>query len=209
MFCATLTARAKHLKNVVPNSRRQGISQISRFIYKLQRGWYNQRVWNQRKAWLPTYAFPSMTEYSHEGKTIRTIDRVFCSSARVVARSKSCKCIQWNSRHRSFSEKHSRVPGEPRRAHVAVDINRPVSAAIYLFILWVKATRLLTCIYLDGSRARAELTFFFWDTGRKHDEVACTSRNVLTVWLWVCHWWILDAELCHKPNPSIWATTEE
>lgn len=95
MLCATQNAWAEHLKNVVANSRRQDISQISRFITAAE--WYNQHVW-------PPRPHISIANAMHPWrKTAGTIDQVFCSSARVVGRSKPCRSVQWHLQRRVSS----------------------------------------------------------------------------------------------------------
>lgn len=69
MLCATQNARAEHLKNVVPNSRRQDISQISRFITAAE--WYNQH------GWPPVHTFPSVIECIPKEKPLEPLIKCF------------------------------------------------------------------------------------------------------------------------------------
>lgn len=153
MLCATRKAWAEHLKNVLPNSRWQDISQISRLIYQRLRGWYNQHVWSQKRAWLPTDAFPSVTEYTREGNTTGTIDWVFCSSARVVARSKPWKCLQWHPCRCSSSINWRAKESACGRGH------RQVSQWCFSFFsyFWSRQHCFLTRLFVDGSGSKTKV----------------------------------------------------
>lgn len=102
------------------------------------------------------------------------------------------------------------LTGEPKRAHVAVGIDRSANGAFYFFIPLVKATLLYNttpCGRIRGKdkseNARLQVWNWHFLARRQCNEFACTSTNVLTVWLWVCRWWILDAELCHKTKSEL------
>lgn len=142
MLCAIQNARAEHLKNVVPNSRWQDISQISRFITAAE--WYNQHVWP------PAYTFPSVIECIPKEKPLEPLIKCFAlqhgwleGRNRVRVYSDICSAASavrtplgiWRAEECTLGHGHEQAS----------------QSCSFRFILWTKERRLLTRFPSAGS----------------------------------------------------------
>lgn len=114
---------------------------------------------------------------------IRTMTSVRCSSS-----------INWRAKESARGRGHRQVS----------------QWCFYFFILLVKATLLFNttlCGRIRGKDKSENARLQVWNghflARRQRNAFACTLTNALTVWLWVCRWWILDAELCHKTKSEL------